>query len=224
VRLSREKILRLSHLILEYIENDDQMSRILIELGSEEARLFRLRDKKEFGGQQLTGDISRAYGIPTEEAELKKRSGDLPADYETTVLKPFIDTAATEITRALQFFFTSTPYSRVDQIMLAGGSAVLAGLPDDFFDFGDRQKETVPQLLDEQHAVDMHRRIIGDAGAGLARLSEKPLADIKVDGFLGDAGLFYEFSDSHITIGTIGTLGILGTSFPEGVPDWVKSQ
>jgi type IV pilus assembly protein PilM len=85
--------------------------------------------EQPFGGQQLTGDISRTYGIPTEEAEQKKRSGDLPADYETAVLKPFIDTA-TEITRALQFFFTSTPYSRVDQIMLAGGSAVLSGLPD----------------------------------------------------------------------------------------------
>ena len=43
--------------------------------------------EQPFGGQQLTGDISRAYGIPTEEAELKKRSGDLPADYETTVLQ-----------------------------------------------------------------------------------------------------------------------------------------
>ena len=84
--------------------------------------------EQPFGGQQLTGDISRTYGIPTEEAEQKKRSGDLPADYETAVLKPFIDTASTEITRALQFFFTSTPYSRVDQIMLAGGSAVVCGL------------------------------------------------------------------------------------------------
>src|SRR5208282_3658177 len=37
----------------EYIENDDQMSRILIELGSEDSRLFRLKDKKEFSGQQL---------------------------------------------------------------------------------------------------------------------------------------------------------------------------
>ncbi|HEX5639881.1 MAG TPA: pilus assembly protein PilM [Burkholderiaceae bacterium] len=86
--------------------------------------------EQPFGGQQLTGDISRTYGIPTEEAEQKKRSGDLPADYETAVLKPFIDTASTEITRALQFFFTSTPYSRVDQIMLAGGSAVISGLAD----------------------------------------------------------------------------------------------
>jgi type IV pilus assembly protein PilM len=86
--------------------------------------------EQPFGGQQLTGDISRTYGIPSEEAEQKKRSGDLPADYETAVLKPFIGTATIEITRALQFFFTSTPYSRVDQIMLAGGSAVLSGLPD----------------------------------------------------------------------------------------------
>jgi DNA gyrase subunit B len=38
----------------EYIENDDQMSRILIELGSEDARLYRIKDKKEFAGQQLS--------------------------------------------------------------------------------------------------------------------------------------------------------------------------
>ncbi|HEU0204999.1 MAG TPA: pilus assembly protein PilM [Burkholderiaceae bacterium] len=86
--------------------------------------------EQPFGGQQLTGDIARTYGIPAEEAEQKKRSGDLPANYETEVLRPFIDTAVTEITRALQFFFTSTPYTRVDQIMLVGGSAILTGLPE----------------------------------------------------------------------------------------------
>lgn len=86
--------------------------------------------EQPFGGQQLTGDIARTYGIPVDEAEQKKRSGDLPANYETDVLKPFVDTAVTEITRALQFFFTSTPYTRIDQIMLAGGSAVLPGLAD----------------------------------------------------------------------------------------------
>ncbi len=37
----------------EYIENDDQMSKILVELGTEDARLYRMRDKKEFSGQQL---------------------------------------------------------------------------------------------------------------------------------------------------------------------------
>jgi type IV pilus assembly protein PilM len=87
-----------------------------------------------FGGQQLTSDIARAYGISIDDAEQKKRSGDLPANYESDVLRPFVETAVTEITRALQFFFTSTPYTRIDQIMLAGGSAILAGLADELME------------------------------------------------------------------------------------------
>jgi type IV pilus assembly protein PilM len=90
--------------------------------------------EQPFGGQQLTGDIARAYGVSVEDAEQKKRSGDLPPAYETEVLRPFIDSTTTEITRALQFFFTSTPYTRVDQIMLAGGSSILAGLPEALMD------------------------------------------------------------------------------------------
>ena len=81
-----------------------------------------------FGGAQLTQLIVRQYGFSPEEAESKKRSGDLPEDYESGVLKPFVDTTAQEIGRALQFFFTSTPHNRVDYVMLAGGSSALPGL------------------------------------------------------------------------------------------------
>ena len=44
------------------------------------------------------------------------------------MLKPFVDSMAQEIARALQFFFTSTPHNRVDYVLLAGGSAALPGL------------------------------------------------------------------------------------------------
>jgi type IV pilus assembly protein PilM len=81
-----------------------------------------------FGGAQLTQLIVRQYGFSPEEAEAKKRSGDLPDDYNNGVLAPFVDSMAQEIGRALQFFFTSTPYNRVDYVMLAGGSAALPGL------------------------------------------------------------------------------------------------
>ena len=81
-----------------------------------------------FGGAQLTQLIVRQYGFSSEEAETKKRSGDLPGDYESGVLKPFVDSMAQEIGRALQFFFTSTPHNRVDYVMLAGGSSSLPGL------------------------------------------------------------------------------------------------
>ena len=81
-----------------------------------------------FGGAQLTQLIVRQYGFSPEEAETKKRSGDLPDDYESGVLKPFVESMAQEIGRALQFFFTSTPYNKVDYVMLAGGSSSLPGL------------------------------------------------------------------------------------------------
>ena len=81
-----------------------------------------------FGGAQLTQLIVRQYGFSPEEAESKKRSGELPPDYDSAVLKPFIDTMAQDIGRALQFFFTSTPHNKVDYVMLAGGSSSLAGL------------------------------------------------------------------------------------------------
>jgi type IV pilus assembly protein PilM len=83
-----------------------------------------------FGGAQLTQLIVRQYGFSLEEAESKKRSGELPEDYESTVLQPFIETMVQELGRALQFFFTSTPYHKVDNILLAGGAAALQGLTD----------------------------------------------------------------------------------------------
>ena len=81
-----------------------------------------------FGGAQLTQLIVRQYGFSLEEAESKKRSGELPEDYESSVLRPFVETMVQELGRALQFFFTSTPHNKVDYVMLAGGSAALPGL------------------------------------------------------------------------------------------------
>lgn len=81
-----------------------------------------------FGGAQLTQMLVRQYGFTLEEAEAKKRAGELPADYADAVLAPFVEQLAQEVERALKFFFTSTPHNRVDYILLAGGSASLRGL------------------------------------------------------------------------------------------------
>ena len=67
--------------------------------------------EQPFGGQQLTGDISRTYGIPSEEAEQKKRSGDLPV-ITNSGAEAVHDTATIEITRALQFS-SRRPYSEL---------------------------------------------------------------------------------------------------------------
>jgi type IV pilus assembly protein PilM len=84
--------------------------------------------EQAFGGVQLTQDIVRHYDMPFEEAESAKRSGNLPADYENAVQIPFVESLALEISRALQFFFSSTQYKQVDHIVLSGGCATIGGI------------------------------------------------------------------------------------------------
>lgn len=107
----------------------------LFEVGAMTTSMQVIRDDEvlydrdqAFGGAQLTQLIVRQYGFSLEEAESKKRSGELPEDYESSVLRPFVESMVQEIGRALQFFFTSTPHNKVDYVMLAGGSSALPGL------------------------------------------------------------------------------------------------
>ena len=109
----------------------------LFQIGAQVTHVSMLLDgqpiyerEQPFGGHQLTQDIVRAYGLSYDEAETKKRTGDLPEGYERELLGPFLESAALEVTRAIQFFFTSTPYTRIDQIFLAGGCANIPGLVD----------------------------------------------------------------------------------------------
>ncbi|MBN8429341.1 pilus assembly protein PilM [Microbulbifer salipaludis] len=83
-----------------------------------------------FGGRQLTDEIQRRYGLSSEEATLAKRQGGsgLPDDYYPEVLEPFRDAVVQQVTRSLQFFYSSTSYSDVDYILLGGGVAAMDGL------------------------------------------------------------------------------------------------
>ncbi len=83
-----------------------------------------------FGGHQLNQEIQRRYSLSSEEAELAKRNGGLPDSYDAEILQPFMDTLSLEISRALQFFFSSTQFTRVDHIVLGGGTAMIPGIDD----------------------------------------------------------------------------------------------
>lgn len=104
----------------------------LVDIGANLTNLTVLRDGQQlyareqaFGGNQLTQDVARLYGMTFDEAEAEKRKNALPDNYEAELLQPFVESMALEVSRALQFFFTSTQFNKVDHIVLSGGCAVL---------------------------------------------------------------------------------------------------
>jgi type IV pilus assembly protein PilM len=132
----------------------------LFEIGADTTSLKVLRDDEmlydrdqAFGGSQLTQLISRQYGFSFEEAETKKLSGDLPEDYESAILAPFVDSLSQEIGRALQYFFTSTPHHKVHYVMLAGGTATLLGLKDRVTDLTGFASSVVDPFENMQHGL-----------------------------------------------------------------------
>lgn len=116
-------------------ENGQDQNIAIVDIGTTMMNLNVLRNSQSiymreqpFGGNQLTQDIQRQFGMSPEDAEAAKRDGGLPDNYETDVLAPFLDTLGLEVARALQFFFTSTQYNQVNHILLAGGCATISGI------------------------------------------------------------------------------------------------
>jgi type IV pilus assembly protein PilM len=121
--------------ISQFADQGPEQILALVDVGANAMKVTMLRAGQQiynreqaFGGNQLTQDMMRAYGMSHEEAEGLKRTGPMPDNYETEVLRPFLDNLALEVSRALQFFFTSTQFARVDHVVLMGGGALLPGI------------------------------------------------------------------------------------------------
>ena len=93
----------------------------------ENNRLIYTREQS-FGGKQLTEEIMRRYGLAYDEAGRLKKDGGLPDNYIQEVLEPFKETIAQQVSRFLQFFYTSGQHNSVDLIALAGGCASIPGI------------------------------------------------------------------------------------------------
>lgn len=107
----------------------------LVDIGHNQTTLYVAKNgefiysrEQLFGGAQLTEAIQNRYGLSSEEAALSKRERTLPDDYYPEVLTPFIESTIQQITRSLQFYFSSSQYSNIDHVVLAGGSSSIPGL------------------------------------------------------------------------------------------------
>jgi type IV pilus assembly protein PilM len=84
-----------------------------------------------FGGEALTEEIMRIYGLSLEDAGRAKKEGGLPSNYQPEVLDPFIDDMTQQVSRSLQFFLASGGgREQPDQILVCGGCANIPGVAD----------------------------------------------------------------------------------------------
>lgn len=121
-------------LMVDNLPNNPQLV-ALVDIGHNQTTLYVAKDgefvysrEQLFGGVQLTEAIQTRYGLSFEEATINKREQTLPDDYYNELLIPFMENVIQQITRSLQFYFSSSQYNNVDHIVLCGGSAGIPGL------------------------------------------------------------------------------------------------
>ncbi len=119
-------------------EHGDSHNVAVIDFGASSTTFSVLRDLKviytrdfAFGGQQLTEEIMRTYGLSFEDAGRAKKEGGLPSNFEPEVLDPFIDDMTQQVSRSLQFFLASgSGREQPQQILVCGGCANIPGVAD----------------------------------------------------------------------------------------------
>ena len=121
---------RVYPLLADQLEEDNDGLIAVVDCGATNLRINVLDQgstvysrEESFGTKQLSEEIQRRYGLSEEEALNAERDGDLPGDYEQEVLSPFRDSLIQQISRSLQFFYSSTSYSHLDCLILSGGIA-----------------------------------------------------------------------------------------------------
>ena len=110
----------------------------VVDIGASSTTFSVLADLKvvytrdfNFGGQQLTEEIMRTYGLSMEDAGRAKKQGGLPSNYQPEVLEPFIDDMTQQVSRSLQFYLASGGgREQPDMILVCGGCANIPGISD----------------------------------------------------------------------------------------------
>ncbi len=121
--------------------DDDNISRLntirtaVVDVGAYTSSLYVFQGERvmftrdqPIGCSMLTQAIADTYELSRDQAKLAQRTSDLPSDYEPSVLEPFRQSVAEQLSNALQFYYSSGNYNSVDGIVLVGGGGMIEGL------------------------------------------------------------------------------------------------
>ena len=84
--------------------------------------------EQSFGGDELSNSLHHLMGISVEEVEQKFRLNEFDADVHQSHILPFRNTVAQQVSRALQFFYSSGNHVALKALFLSGGTSMIGGL------------------------------------------------------------------------------------------------
>ncbi len=85
--------------------------------------------EQAFGGNDLTNMIHQHSGLEIAEVEKQLHSGELDEDIMENLVLPFRMTVVQQVSRALQFYYSSGSQGQLSKLYLAGGTSGMEDLP-----------------------------------------------------------------------------------------------
>ena len=119
------------------IDENFSIDRVLgvIDIGISATKLSVLENGKltytreqTFGGKQLLNELQRSLGLSLKDSREFLRNGEALDEGRQSIKENFMNSAAQEIERALQLFYSSENATRIDNIVLAGGFSSMEGI------------------------------------------------------------------------------------------------
>jgi type IV pilus assembly protein PilM len=84
--------------------------------------------EQAFGGNDLVNAIQQQYGMPAAEAEQALRHNELSDDIRDMLVMPFRQTIAQQVSRSMQFFYSSGVQQQLAKLIIAGGAVSIEGI------------------------------------------------------------------------------------------------
>ena len=123
----------LSYLNRESVESDELVASVDIGASTMTINVMHqgaiiYNREQGFGSNELTNSIHIQCGMSVEEVEQSFRLNEISIEIEAMLIEPFRDTVVQQISRALQFYYSSNVQNQLSKIYLSGGCSSIKGL------------------------------------------------------------------------------------------------
>ncbi len=107
----------------------------LVDIGASSMTLYVLEHgqviysrEQAFGGNDLTHSLTQVSDMSADEVEQAKKASELSEELIQGYIDPFKQTTAQQISRSIQFYYSSGTHGEIETLLLMGGIAALPGI------------------------------------------------------------------------------------------------